>query len=337
MSMINFVASVVRDFVCKSALPHNVCNRGTASVVHRFVYRSALVLMGTVLLLGCSAPNSAVILWPDSDSMLKSGEVVTVTNTDVRNEVTVVTADGHKYRIAAWQIAQFDSDDALNEFLGRYTKYQYVFAQSEKKALPLRQDADRFSKLLYRFDRGEIIKVIDRLDTVSDEGGLVDYWYRVLTSSGEWGWVFGYYLSVINIQENLISSGQEADNNVAIFLNNIWRPAYFTHMFDTNSFDLETFNTNFGLFPAPLERNITINLPDFYLSMQYQNPSLESAYVFYFGENNEMKITLHNDEHISAEIIDGSNTRSFEFHLFEENIQQIINAVRAESRANTFN
>ena len=159
------------------------------------VCRGALVLMCAVLLLGCGALNSAVILWPDSDSPLKSGEVVTVSDTNANNEVVVITLDGNKHRISAWQIVQFDSDDALNEFLARYTKYRYVFAQSEKKALPLRQDADRFSELLYRFDRGEIIKVIDRLDTVSDEGGLEDYWYRVLTSSGEWG--VGIWISFI--------------------------------------------------------------------------------------------------------------------------------------------
>jgi len=298
----------------------------------------ALLLAIALLWSGCTLRTEAVILWPDNDLPLASGDVVTVSQRhDADDEVTIVAASGDRYRMRAWQVAEFSSEEELQEFLSAYQEYRYLFAQCQKRALPIRSEADRFSDLLYRLDQGEIIKIIDRLDEISDEAGLMDYWYRVLTSSGQEGWVFGYHLALIDIQENTVADSREAQDNLALFLNNIWRPAYFTTMKENNSYDLDRFQAIFGLFPAPLEKRIQIALPDYEISIDYDIPLPESARVFYFGDQNRLKITLENRERIVAEIRSEGATERFDFHLLEDVIQQIVTTTRANLRVNDIN
>lgn len=298
------------------------------------IWRGVLGLC-IVFVAGCSVQKHAVVLWPHGDSALKSGAVVRAGSAiDREGKVEVITAEGDRHRLNEWQIERFISQDELNEFLELYSEHLHTFAQCEKKALPLRQDADRFSDILYRLDEGEVVKIIDRDSEISNEAGLEDYWYYALTSSGVRGWVFGYHLSIIDAKENAVVAGKDVRENIALFLNNTWRPAYFREMLATNSFDLTRFAPTFGLFPAPLEDTIDINLPNYFFRVVYRTPLPEHVNVFYFGENNELKITLQSADTVVAEVNDPTGeVQTFRFHLFAEDIQRIVNFVRAEARS----
>lgn len=298
---------------------------------------AAVCLM--LVLSGCVPRDYGVVLWVNQDfSPLASGTVVRVSRgVDSDNMVKTVDSMGEQYLLQEWQVQRFQSQADLDLFLTDYTPYQHIFAQCEKKALPLRERADRFSDILYRLDEGEIVKVIGRGNERTDEAGLKDYWYQALTSSGVRGWVFGYHLSVIDVQQNAVVTGKETRDNVATFLNTTWRPAYFIEMRQAQSFDLARFDPQFGLFPAPLENAIQINLPDYYFEIAYDVALPESVNTFYFGENRELKITLADNQTVIAEVNDPGGgqeeTRSFVFHVFADDIQQIANRVRAEERS----
>lgn len=283
---------------------------------------------------GCSLRDYGVVLWSERDSALGNGEVVRMSrNADSDGMVTVVGEDDERHRLREWQVERFSSTAEAEQFLAAYSQYQHIFAQCEKKALPVREEPDRFSDILYRLDQAEVIKILNRSDEATNEGGLEDYWYRVLTSSGTRGWVFGYHLSIIDVERNAVITGKEARNNIASFLNAIWRPTYFLEMQASNSFDLARFNARFGLFPAPVENTIQINLPDYYFEVVYGVPVPESVSSFYFGDDNELKITLEDSQTVVAEVNSSTGVQRFRFHFFSDDVQQIVNTVRAEQRA----
>lgn len=306
-----------------------------ARIVRRSVWRKSVYLVLSVFVIaGCSLPYYGVVLWADRDSVLQNGSLVRVSRSvGSDGMVEVVGDDGERYHLRDWQVERFRLADELTQFLEAYSLYQQIFAQCEKKALPIREKADRFSDTLYRLDHGEVIKILDRGEEMTNEAGLEDYWYYVLTSSGTRGWVFGYHLSIIDVQQNAVVAKKEARDNIASFLNTIWRPAYFTEMKSANSFDLERFGRRFGLFPFPLESTIQLSLPDYYFEVVYTAPFIESTNSFYFGDNNQLKVTLSDSQTVIAEVNDGVDVQQFIFHLFLDDVQQIVNTLRAEQRA----
>ncbi|NBF39801.1 MAG: SH3 domain-containing protein [Spirochaetes bacterium] len=231
------------------------------------------VFVSVLVSCGGGSQGSGVVLWPPEESSLEYGMVVAINDSSEVEETYTVSPveDGEQETVPQWRVEVFGTEERAGEFAAEFEDYAETFASAERQALPVREDADRTSNIVYRLRRGEEAKVISRSDQPSDEAGFVDYWYEVLTRDGSRGWVFGYYLSGI---EGSGGGGEENDPVddplLSRFLSTTWRPVYFSRMLDSGRIDLERFRANYGLFPEPGENRIRLNLEDQSATFEYE-------------------------------------------------------------------
>ena len=247
-------------------------------------------------------------------------------------QIAVQNSRRMRERLDLWRVEVFDNRELADQFQQRWG-YQNYYARCERRALPIRAEADRFSEILYRLERGEIIKIIARESEIKNEGGFQDYWYEVIGSEGIRGWVFGYYLTVFDADSQQVASGTEADANITHFLNSVWRPGYFISMINENKFDLRRFDSGVGLFPAPLERRIVLNMPNSQFFFDYRVPIPIDSNNFSFGEETGtmLVVAMHSPQHITIAFFD-DNGRPIEadYYRLEADIQAIVQRERAD-------
>ena len=294
-----------------------------------------LSTLSALVMCACAHRSFAVIVWPTSQSENFSQDVVRVRTVDtVENSVTLFTPYGRRVQLDLWRVNLFDTREQASAFLDAYSPYRTIFARCERRALPIRQTADRFSEIQYRLDRGEIIKVIQRAATPSDEAGFEDYWYEVITKTGVRGWVFGYYLTLVDQSSEQVLAGSGADAAITHILNNVWRPEYFVRMLQSGYIDTDRFSNEFGLFPAPLDNRITIKKQNETITFNYRVPVPLDEHIIRFGDRDtRLVITLLDRQTLEARYVNEGEPFLERYSLIEENIAEITNLLRAERNA----
>ncbi|MFP4067859.1 MAG: SH3 domain-containing protein [Spirochaetaceae bacterium] len=217
-----------------------------------------------LLLAGCGGSRRyAVVLWPPEEVSVDPGAVVRVSESArIEKTHTIrLPESGDRVTIPQWRAQVFDDEEGARAFAEEYAAFAETYATARRRALPVRSDRSGSARALYRLRDGERVKVVHRSEEPSDEGGLVDYWYEVLTTDGTRGWVFGHYLSGVSETDD---EGQTVDLStdplLDRFLSHAWRPTYFGRMIDSGRIDLDRFRSDYGLFPEPENNRIRLNL-----------------------------------------------------------------------------
>ncbi len=293
-----------------------------------------ILLLLSLLLASCMPARYGIVLWPTEGSNSEAGELVRVRGVEEQEEqVAIQNSRRDRERLELWRIERFESREEAERFQQRFSSWQSHYARCERRALPIRAQPDRFSEILYRLERGEVTKILDREAEQKDEGSFRDYWYEVISREGIRGWVFGYYLTVFDIESRQVASGTEADANITHFLNNVWRPGYFITMINENKFDLKRFDSAIGLFPAPLERRIVLNTSEAQFFFDYRAPIPTDTNHFSFGEESGemLVVAMNSPQHITIAFFD-DNGRPIEtdYYLLDTDIQSIVQQVRAD-------
>ncbi len=279
---------------------------------------------------GGGSQGSGVVLWPPEGSSLEYGMVVTISDSsDVEDTYTVSPPeDGERVTVPQWRVEVFGSEERTREFAADFEHYAQTFASAERQALPVREDPDRTSSIVYRLRHGEEAKVISRSDQPSDEAGFVDYWYEVLTRDGSRGWVFGYYLSGIEGSGGGSEESSPVDDPLlSRFLSTTWRPVYFSRMLDSGRIDLERFRADYGLFPEPEENRIRLNLEDQSATFEYEGWNRGRSREF-VARGAQFSVIVRSENNISIQYtIDGEG-----YNIAMQSIERDVAEVRREEQ-----
>ncbi|NBB91095.1 MAG: SH3 domain-containing protein [Spirochaetes bacterium] len=297
---------------------------------HLSVYIVLSVFVSILGACGGGSQGSGVVLWPPDESTLEHGMVVTITDSsDVEGTYTVSTGDdGERETVAQWRVEVFGSEERARESAAELEEYAGTFATAERQALPVREEADRTSNIVYRLREGERAKVISRSDQPSDEAGFVDYWYQVLTQDGSRGWAFGYYLSGIEGSDGgSEESGTIDDPLLSRFLSTTWRPVYFARMLDSGRIDLERFRPDYGLFPEPEENRIRLNLEDQSATFEYGGWSRGRSREF-VARGTQFSVIVRSENSISIQYTVGDGG----YNIAMQSIEQDVAEVRREEQ-----
>lgn len=284
----------------------------------------------TVTACGPRPIGRAVVLWPDEAVPYSAGQSVELyAISDIQQRVTI-GEDAQQYQLDTWRVATFEDGEAAARFTESFLPWATLYARSLRTALPVRQEADRTSARVYRLRDGEVVKIIDRLDEQSDEAGLVDYWYQVLTENGTSGWVFGYYLELVAATGRAIDESQDqdqADRLVRDVASVVWRPEYFDEVARTGRVDLTRFNARFGLFGDADASTFTLVTPTLERAFTYTGYFLSQPNSITF-EGTPLTLTLDGERQLVAQFTLNARERVERFVRFEGDIDAILETER---------
>jgi len=291
-----------------------------------------------LFLVACSPQYQgyAVLLWPATESGLAEGVEAPVL-AGVEQEVVTLSVDGMEQGVESWRLLVFEDSQAAQEFAAQFEPWEDEYARSMRTALPVRERPDASSSRIYRLREGEVIKVLDRTDDVTEQGNLTDYWYRVLTREGTIGWVFGYYLELTGASGRSTdgdSSREVSEQLLQDIAGVAWRPDYFDDMISSGHINLDRFSPRFGLFADTAGEEIRIVLPAFQRTYSYDDISSPSAGVIRFI-GTSLELSIEGDRELEALYTVDGRDRTETFVRLEEDLAEIISAERAR-RSSSF-
>ncbi|MCF7929347.1 MAG: SH3 domain-containing protein [Spirochaetales bacterium] len=285
-------------------------------------------LMTLAVLFGCgNGDKYAVVLWAPDDQTVEDGSLLPVIEESrIDKTVTLELPSGEPQTTPNWRVKTFGSRRNAQEFKQSYAEYAGTYAAAKRDGLPVRKEADRLSKRTYKLRLREEIKILERTEEVSNEGGMEDYWYRVLTREGVSGWCFGQYLDIYQSGEQVVDAdtGKGTENtDLQRFLENKWRPSYYRNMARNNTVVTDLFRPEYGLFPEPEENWLVLNLQSRNITFDYTRiaPSRRNQYVF---EGTSLILTIVSEKEISIQYQWQGSEVSGNFILFEEDIEEIL-------------
>jgi len=265
-----------------------------------------LPLICLIVLAGCG--NTGVVLWPPENSYWAPGDIVRVKGESVlRNTYVVSLSDWerNKEEIDKWRIKSFNSRKEAAEYAASLGRWRHVFAECLYQSLPMRSEPSNMSDRTFSFRKGELVKVLGRTSEPEQVGNLEGYWYRVLAEGGVEGYVFDYYLRVMENLGNtsrILSEREPFDPALGNLLRTEWRPKNFEAMLAANQIDLKRFSLDYGLFFDPNKKRITLRNPDISTSETWTEimPAGRDRYVFL---DTSFTVTINSESFISAQYI----------------------------------
>ncbi len=291
----------------------------------------SIIILAMLSMVACTPryQGYAVVIWPATESGIPAGTQAPVI-AGLEQEFLSLSVDDEPLDLEAWRVLVFDEQPAAEAFARDFGEWADSYAVSLRTALPVRERADSSSTRIYRLREGEVIKILDRSEELSDQGSLSDYWYRALTREGTIGWVFGHHLELTGASGR--SAGATTDReSTEELLQDIaevsWRPEYYDEMVSSGHIDLERFSPRFGLFADTENAEIRIVLPSFQRTYSYTDLSSPAQNgVGFVGTS--LELALEGERELEASYRVDGRDRSETFVRFDEDIAEIVSAER---------
>lgn len=197
--------------------------------------------------------------------------------------VKTVAEDGtetiEKIEIPLWQLTEPGKYKDVVKKTEKYLECKQTYASVKIDGLPCRAEAVNTSKQVYRFRKGEIIKILYKgkgQTPMSGSKPLPGEWYRVLTENGTQGWCFSYSLDLFQTDENgnmpenqVVDEEDKNDPYFESVLNKNWYPDSFKTLIDAGNIDLTTLNASYFFRIDTENEKVILNLSDIHESWKY--------------------------------------------------------------------
>jgi hypothetical protein len=297
------------------------------------LHRARLFLLSVLLiavsaLTGCGprAIGYGVLLWSPDETSLATGSVVPVLEESRLKGTYSVKGTDHTLDLPTWRFRFFGDKKDAEAYGLEFEKVRDFYATANRKALPVREKADRLSERVYRLREDEKMKILEISTTPADENGMKGYWYKVLTEGGVSGYCFDYYLTVFNAKTDarISVSRNPGEENIAKILSSNWRPVYFREMIAERRVDFERFKTDYGLFLSSDPNQVKIALPTENLSFSYTKISEASGQTYLFeGSTARLLLRSGGREIVMYYTLKGEQKSTF-FYAFDGEVEDVI-------------
>ncbi len=294
---------------------------------------TAIFIAAAFLVVSACGPRKigyGVLLWSPDETVMETGTVLPVHEESRIKTTYTVTKPGTKetVEIPTWRLQFFPKEKEAEAFAEKFAAVKDIYATSNRRALPVREKADRLSQRVYRLRENEKMKVLELGTTPADENGLQGFWYKVLTEEGVSGYCFDYYLTVFDAKTNtaLSTSRDPAKEAVAGMLSAVWKPAHFREMIAERRVDPAKFRPSYGLFFSEEPRQMRIVLPAGAVTVPYTQIRKTIGDTF-IAEGSDVQLQLRGG---GSEIVvfytSGGSRRSDIFVAFESEteIEEIV-------------
>ena len=236
---------------------------------------------------GCSfRPDGwGVLLWSHDERSFPTGTTVPIVETSMLNTTYDIQQDRESsvFTVDQWRLAFFKRKTQAEEYAALYEAYKGLYAVANLAGLPVRENRDPDAKRVYKLRMGEIIKVLEKDQSVSTAGEYEGYWYKVLTDGGVIGYTFDRYLNIYtSLQLAEREQAEERDENLEKFLNSNYRPKYFRNMLIARRINLDRFLSEYGVYPDPENGRLIIVAEEHTSTIEFDSITRvsEDAYAF---------------------------------------------------------
>lgn len=290
----------------------------------------------------------SIVLWNNKDLHLRDCDIVPVyikSNIsqmyvigipDDKSESEAKNSGIKKVEVPLWQLTEPVSKKKIQSIAPKYNEFMHQFASVKVDGLPCRADAVNTSKQVYRFRKGENIKILYKVNgqqPMSGSNPLPGEWFRVLTDNGTQGYCFSYSLNLFETDENgdqiggeVIKEEIQEDKSYLSILDKNWYPDSFKTMIDQKNIDLSKLNPSY-LFKIDTENNkVTLNLSDIHENWTYTGYQKVDDYEYEL-KNIPIKVFYKKASYIVLRYTGSSGKpQDLDFVYFEENLGDIIQA-----------
>ena len=284
------------------------------------------------LLVSCAGQPIAygIVVWPAADSGLSEGELLPILAESEIAATVTLSGQGEEIEVDAWRVMRFETEPAAEEFRLEFADWAESYGRSLRTALPVRERPDRGTTRVYRLREGELVKILDRDDEQSNEAGLVDYWYQVLTTEGISGWAFGYHLDLTGASGRVSEESLEMDAamELAAEIAGVdWRPEYFDTMMAEGRIVLEEFGPRFGFFGDLDDRRFRLVLPGVRREFSFDTLTMPVSGTVALPDGS-LTIRVRGERSIEAQYTVAGRQRASTFVRIEESLTEIVDAER---------
>ena len=292
--------------------------------------KALLVLLLTLMSFGCGRRSIGygVVLWSPEEQVVPTGSVVPVYEESRIKKTYIIASPTQKapYEIQASRVQFFKSRKEAETFASSFEPVRYLYAISERRALPIREKPDRLSKQVYRLRQDELIKILQLGTEPSDENGLKGNWHKVLTEDGTVGYCFDYYLTLYDgkTSTKLASNRDPSEERIALLLSTTWKPAYFQSMISSLRIDLERLKPEYGLFITLDPPLIRIQTPDIQREIPFTTLTAGTGNRF-LVEGAAVSLSMDpSARNLTITFQDRNEQRTLQFYAFSGDVEEII-------------
>ncbi|MCX7788581.1 MAG: SH3 domain-containing protein [Spirochaetes bacterium] len=292
--------------------------------------KACFVLLLTLLSFGCGRRTIGygVVLWSPEEQAVSTGAMVPVYEESRIKKTYIIGVPTQKapYEIPASRVQVFRSRKEAEAFASQFESVRYLFAISERRALPIREKPDRLSKQVYRLRQDELIKILQLGTEPSDENGLKGHWHKVLAEDGTVGYCFDYYLTLYDGKSNtkVASTRDPSEERIALLLSTTWRPAYFQTMVSSRRIDLDRFKPEYGLFITLDPPLIRLQTPEVQKEFSFTTLSATSGNRFLIEGANISLAMDSSAKNLTITFQDRNEQKTLQFIAFSGDVEDII-------------
>jgi hypothetical protein len=207
-------------------------------------------------------------LWSNETPAIPAGTVLPVFVKSNINKVWIAGIPGDylksedsvdKFEIPFVRLELFGSKKAAEKRAEEFSPFAITYAETLQDGLPLRDAADNNARRVYRLKKGEVVKVITRVEgtpAISGTGEpLPGDWYQTLTENGVIGYCFSYRLKLFDYAGGFmeiarIEQEDEEDEDLESVFSKKWYPESYKRMIDSEKIDIDTLSERWGFYPG---------------------------------------------------------------------------------------
>lgn len=295
-----------------------------------------LVLVSSLTSCGIGRMATGVMVWAPEGSPAANGDLVWIwEQSRIRKTFKIERPEGGgTFEVDQWRVKSFPGEGEARTFQTGFAPLKDSWAISGKQGLPVRETADANSNRIYKLGENEEVKVMAGNGPRVKQGNLEGSWVQILTKDGYSGWVFDYYLTLVNhgngTTQQLKASGP-GDQMIQSVLAQSWYPEDMRAMVEQDRINLNLFRADAGLRATSSPAAFLLLLPgpggqDERLEIPVAEARKISDSTYDFGGPHQAKVQFTNAEgsKMVLSFHAQGKTRSVALALLDDNVGSLI-------------
>ncbi|MDC7126778.1 MAG: SH3 domain-containing protein [Spirochaetales bacterium] len=134
----------------------------------------------------------------------------------------------------------------------------------------LREDANLNCETISFLEKGDSVMIILKSSEMQEIDSMKAYWYKVMTTDDEIGWVYGYFLDIKNDIDNVKLENEENNNTSEDYLS--YSEERISNLIFNKDIILDNTGFNFPIFKNNVDKEIYLKLAGIYIMNEPKIP-----------------------------------------------------------------